>query len=329
MVRDLAVGVDLGATKMRACVGDGSGRLLRKVSRPVPHTEDPERFMDELIALVRSLLRGKFGVGRIRSVGVCAAGPLDIGRGETSPVNLQLKHLPLRKRLSDTLDRTVILLNDAQAGVLGEHLRGAGRGQGDHVYVTLSTGVGGGAVVDGRLLVGSDGNAVAAGHQVVDGEERLTCGCGRRGHWEAYCSGTNLPNFARLLAETLSPEKRPVVSGVPGRAMQEDFSAKSVFRAAESGDGLARLVVDRVGRLNAIGISNLAALFDPSLVTLGGALALENRPMVLEPILRYLGDFLPGRPPKVVVTPLGDDAGLIGALAAGANPDLVPRAVVD
>jgi len=207
----------------------------------------------------------------------------------------------------------VYILNDCVTAVVGEHHFGIGKNIDNLVYITLSTGIGGGVYVDSHLLIGKDGNAHEIGHIVIDYEGRLVCGCGKRGHWEAYCSGKNIPNFVRLLLRDKAEkaEKSPLFK----LANEGTLTAKDVFDAAKRGDSFAREVVKEIGRLNAIGFANVTNVYDPELITVGGSVALNNPKLVLEPIKRYINEYVINRPPRIEITPLGGDIVLLGALA--------------
>ena len=168
----------------------------------MPRPAKVDAYVEELVSRVMEATKLVPPGAEISGIGVASIGPLDLKRGGiASPANLPYRFIPLVKPLEEASGSKVALMNDANAAVLGERRFGAGKEHPDLVFITLSTGIGGGAIVDGHLLIGKDGNAAEIGHMVVDSEERLTCGCGRRGHWEAYCSGRNLPNLAALLAE--------------------------------------------------------------------------------------------------------------------------------
>jgi glucokinase len=176
----------------------------------------------------------------------------------------------------------------------------------------LGTGIGGGAYVDGCLLWGKDGNAVEIGHLTVDPDGRLECGCGRRGHWEAYCSGTGLP---RLVGWRLKRGEGKDSS--LRRRWEEDrqgLRAEHLFEAAGRGDAFALRVLEEVGRLNGIGFTDLVEAYDPSLITVGGSVALRNGRWILPPVRRWVRERSYNRPPLLRLTPLGERAGLYGAV---------------
>lgn len=306
----ILAGVDLGASNLRVVLSDG--RRLLGERRERTRLEDPLSPSRQVASLLRTLLSGREGV--LEGIGLASVGPLDLKRGEVrnSP-NLPFRRLPLVRPLEEEFGVPVLLINDCSAAALGEREFGAGRGVKDLVYVGMGTGIGGGACVDGHLLWGKEGNAVEVGHLTVDSEGRLECGCGRRGHWEAYCSGRGLPRLVALHLE----EGRGKGSMLRGKweADPSSLTAQDLFNAARKGDSFALEVLEEVGRLNGLGFTALVQAYDPSLLTVGGSVALRNARWILPPVRRWLRGEAFNRPPRLRLTPLGERAGLYGALA--------------
>lgn len=308
----LGVAVDIGATRVRVCVGDAAGELLWRKAADMPTPSRVDDYVASLVSRVREGFDHAPSGSSIEGIGVASIGPLSLRRGGmTSPANLPYDFVPIVKPLEDSFDKKTFLMNDARAGALGEKNFGAGRGLDNLVYITISTGIGGGAIVDGHLLLGKDGNAGEIGHVIVDPGGKLVCGCGKRGHWEAYCSGKNLPNLATLLAK-----EKPGGANEAGLLEQAPaLASASIFGAAARGEPFALRVVKEVGRLNTIGVAAVADAYDPTLITIGGGVALNNTRMILGPIRRLLPKHAINQVPEIRVTPLGDDAGLLGALS--------------
>ena len=319
MSEGLALGIDIGATRIRACIGDGGGRILRRAAAEIGVCKKVEDYLDGLIEVASDALGGRVAAGRIERVGVGSVGPMDLRHGGIRPVNLPYDFLPVVDTLKDVFGKDVVMVNDATAGALAERIYGAGKHHPNLVYITMSTGIGGGAMVDGRLLLGKDGNAVEAGHLTVDSQFRLACGCGKRGHWEGYCSGKNIPQFAQLIIDNLSLNEKRAFSHSRLLAEEARMTAKEIFQEASNGDSLALRVIDEVGELNSIGISDLVNLFDPSLITVGGSVALNNPTQIVGAVKRHLLHHAMNRLPKIRVTPLGEDIVLLGAVAVALN----------
>jgi len=325
MEEKFGVAIDLGATRVRACLGTRTGGILRRETRRMVVSEDVGEYLAQLSATVGEVTKG---VPRDRIQGVCLAspGPLDLKRGQIAhTANLPYRNVPVIASLRESLGFEAHLVNDANAAALGEKEWGAGKGRSNTFYLTISTGIGGGAIVDGRLLLGKEGNAAEVGHITIDSLGRLICGCGKRGHWEAYCSGTGIPAFTRLVWGELGEAGRSPLSGSKLATKMESASAADVYGAADEGDPFALRVVDEVGRLDAIGVANIADAYDPELVTIGGGVALNNPERVLSPIRKMVGDYAINTVPAVMITPLGDDAGLLGALSVSFDPSLISR----
>jgi glucokinase len=232
------------------------------------------------------------------------------------PPNLPFDRVPLTKPVTEELGLPSCLINDCAGAALGERAFGAAKGLDNFVYITISTGIGAGVIENGTLLLGKDGNGHEVGHFVIDCEGRLICGCGRRGHWEAYCSGRNIPNYVRLRLENV-PEKT-VKESMLFRRVEGDLSrlvAADLFTAAKQGDNLSLELVNDIGVLNAMGFASVINAYDPSLIIVGGTVILKNRKMVLSPIKKHVGSYAINRVPKIMVTPLGDDVVLHGAIA--------------
>ncbi|MEM4904871.1 MAG: ROK family protein [Nitrososphaerota archaeon] len=313
---ELVVGVDLGATRIRAALGSIRSGILRKIEEKTVRVESPEAVIQQFIRLIERVSADD--LKSVRAIGIGSIGPLDFRKGIIlSPPNVPFKNVPISEALRDKFKIPVYLLNDCTAAVLGEWIFGAGKGLKNLAYITLSSGIGGGAIVDGALLLGKDGNAAEIGHMVIDLEGRLACNCGGRGHWEAYCSGAGIPRFVKYLVES-----RP--SNFHGSAIEElvvkgALTPKSLFDLARSGDEKALEIVGEIGRLNAIGFANINTLYDPELITVGGSIALNNRELVLEPIIANIGNYTVNRTPEIKITPLGDDVVLYGAIAMASN----------
>ena len=309
--------VDLGGTRIRLALSDKDGSLIGKVRERVDKSSE-EAIVKQIISIICSLCReNEIDLADLEGVGIASAGPLDLKKGALiKPTNLPFEYVPLTKPISKELELPTYLVNDCTAAVLGESTFGAGKGLDNIVYVTIGTGIGGGAIVDECLLLGKDGNAVEIGHLTVDFEGRLKCSCGKKGHWEAYCSGRNIPNFVRMRLEEIDEailEKSLIYARVKGDLSK--LTSEILFDAAKEGDKLSLRLVEEIGVLNAIGFANVINAFDPSLITVGGTVTLENKKLILSPIRKYVKDYVVNRVPKIMATPLGEDVGIFGAVA--------------
>lgn len=313
-------GVDLGATNVRAVVADADGEVLGSDRRRAPHGPTgltvTEAVLDTLKAACEAASVDPTGIA---AVGIAAAGRLDLAEGLIEPTNIPVDRIPLTGPVSNLVDTEEVYLHkDVAAGVIGERFHSK-RNPDDMVYITISSGIGAGITVDGSVLSGWDGNAGEVGHLTVDPEGRRTCGCGCDGHWEAYCSGANIPAYARLLwRDAGRPETTlPIES--------EGFDAPDVFAHADR-DAFASDVVSRLAEWNALGVTNVVHAYAPLVVSIGGAVALNNESLVVDPIRERLDELVMVNVPEVRLTTLGDDVVVRGALASAltggtGNPD--------
>ncbi|MEV0350389.1 ROK family protein [Nonomuraea sp. NPDC050680] len=290
--------IDIGGTKLAAALVDETGSMLRSATRPTPRTE----VMVALAALIEEVTGGGPAP---EAVGIGCAGPLDLAAGTVSPVNMpSWRGFPLRDEVSALTGLPTMLAGDAQCMALGEHWLGAGRGSSSLLGIVVSTGIGGGLVIDGVPLLGPNGNAGHVGHMTIDpyGER---CECGGRGCVEHYSSGPNLARWA--LANGWTPG-RP--DGLDGAA-----DARALARDAAGGDPVAVAAFERGARALAGMIASTAAAVELTKVVIGGGVSAAG-PVLFDPLARALDDvaglaFV--RAVKVEPTTLGVRAGLAGA----------------
>lgn len=315
--RKYIIGVDLGGTWVRAALSDEKGKIMEKVQEKVDVSSE-KAISNQIVKIVRILCnRSGVNVTSLEGIGIASAGPLNIKEGALiNPTNLPFDYVPLTRPISEQLNVPTFLINDCAAAVLGERIFGAGKELDNLVYITMGTGIGGGAIVDGHLLLGKDGNAVEIGHITIDYEGRLECGCGKRGHWEAYCSGRNIPNYVRMRLEEIDEElKRQSLLFKKIKGELSQLSSQDLFEAAKRGDKLSLQLVEEIGVLNAIGFANVINAYDPSLITVGGTVALKNEELILPLIRKYVKNYAVNRLPKIIVTPLGENIGIYGGIS--------------
>ena len=303
------IGLDIGGTKISGGVIDGKGVILSQGRRDTPAL-DPAAIIAEAASLTRELSSQH----QIDAVGVACAAFIDRS-GSTvyfSP-NLAWRDEPLKARLESALELPVTIENDANAAAWGEFRFGAAADAGNMVMVTVGTGIGGGVVVDGVLMRGAFGVAAELGHmRVVPGGIR--CGCGNRGCWEMYASGTALVREAQELVVSGSPlaaRLGELCAGDPARLRGPD-----VTRAAAEGDPAAIELLGDLGVWIGEGLASVAAILDPELVVLGGGVS-EAGALLIDPALAAFRRNLTGRghrpEARFALASLGNDAGMIGA----------------
>lgn len=304
----LAIGVDIGGTKVAAGVVDEEGGVRALVRRPTPG--DVAGTEDAIAGCVEELA-DRYDV---MAVGIGAAGWIANDRATVlfSP-HLAWRDEPLRESLIGRIGLPVTVENDANAAAWAEYRFGAARGERVVCCVTLGTGIGGGLVVSGTLYRGAFGVAGEWGHMTVVPEGRR-CACGNRGCWEMYASGTALARDARELAE-VSPVSAhrllQIAGGKPAALTGTDVTA-----AAREGDPAAVEIFTAMGRWLGQGIASLAAVLDPSVVVIGGGVS-EAGDLLLRPAQEAFAANLTGRgfrpAAPIRIAALGPDAGLVGA----------------
>jgi len=305
-------GVDLGATHIRAVIGDADGTLLGSFKRDTPRGPTGIAVTEAVLAALRGACEQADVVPEeITAAGIGSFGPLDLADGAVdNPANLPdtIDRIPLTGPVENLFDTdSVYLHNDANAGLIGERYY-ADRNPDDMVYLTISSGIGAGVAVDGNVLRGWDGNAGEVGHLTIDPHGFMTCGCGHDGHWEAYCSGENIPQYATQLHR-----EDPVETALPIET--EGFDAADVFEYAGE-DEFATHVLDQISHWNTIGIANIVHAFAPLVISVGGAVAINNPDQVLDPIRERLDEMVMANIPEIQLTTHGDDVVVRGALAS-------------
>lgn len=296
MTGPLALGIDIGGTRLRAALVDRAGVLHARREVMTAAREGPTAIVAQITALAGEVLEG---VARadLAGAGVCCPGPIDTEHGIALgiPTLTGFADVPIAAMIEDALGVPLALENDGIAAAHGEWRFGAGKGRANLVYVTVSTGIGGGVVLDGRLVHGRKGMAGHVGHMIVvkDGE---LCSCGARGCWEAYGSGTA---FSRRIEMRRGPE-----------------GPAEVFAAARAGDQEALALVSEEAEWLAVGITGLLHLYSPEMVVLGGGVA-NGLDLMLPTIrTRVDRDAMPAFLDACIVPAgLGENAGLVGAAA--------------
>ena len=309
-----ALAVDLGGTKLLVGIVDQRGGVLAQERIATPQ-DGPESVARAIRGLAQGLRRSLSpGTAPLAGVGVAVAGPTDHGRGVVyDPPNIKGwgSETPFGPLLASELNETVHLENDANAAALGEVWVGAGRGVRDLVYITVSTGIGGGLVFGGRLYRGATGTAGEVGHMIVDPDGPL-CHCGNRGCLEVLASGTAI---ARQAQEAVARGDRTALQRFAGRP--EDITAGTVAEAAQAGDALSVDLYRRAGARIGLVLSNFMALLNPAMIIVGGGVS-KTGDLLFRPLREAIGARVyprPSRIVKLVPAALGDDAGIIGAAA--------------
>ena len=294
MSNSLTLGIDLGGTQLRAAIIDARGQILRRAALATDVAGGPNAVVAQMVKLSSDVSDGFHN--QITGAGVSSPGPLDLENGRTSdlPTLPGWLDFPLRQTLADKLSLSVVLENDGVAAANGEWKFGAGRGLNNIVYVTISTGIGGGVVVDGHLMHGRLGMAGHVGHMMIDPNGPI-CGCGGRGCFEALAAG-------------------PAFSANACRAGFTD--GKSAVEAARKGDVKAKSLVDKEAEWLGYGFASLLHLYSPEKLIVGGGMS-AALDLMMDGIKNQIALYaMPAfRNAEIVPAALGDNAGLVGAAA--------------
>jgi len=300
-----ALAVDIGGTKLAAGLVEPAGRVITWAQVPTPAGLDAEQLWRTLDALITDVLeQANVNAADLAGCGCGCGGPMEWPAGVVSPLNIPgWRGFPLRSRLIERLGGiTDRVHNDAICMVAAEHWRGAGRGRDNVLGMVVSTGVGGGLVLDGRLVEGASGNAGHIGHVVVDPDAGPPYGCGGRGCAEAIARGPALVKWAQ--AEGWRPD-------------QKDATAKDLAADGALGHPIGLAAMRRAGRALGIAIASATSLCDLEVVSVGGGLS-QAGPLLFDPLeeaLRVHARLAFTRQVRVVPAALGHSAGLVGAAA--------------
>lgn len=299
------VAIDIGGTHIRVAVFEPNS------TTPIAHQRTRSLAREPgVYERLEKAIETVWPQGNVGAIGIASPGPLDPHTGTIldTPNIPQWQNFPLTARLSEHFKVPAYLDNDANMAGLAEWQFGAGKGHENLVYLTISTGIGGGVITQGCLLQGFHGLGAELGHMTIDPDGPL-CGCGHRGHIESFSSG---PSIARYVAEQIAAGQKSSLASDP------NLGAVQIADAARSGDALAIAAFERAGYYLGIAVANYLAIFDPSILIFGGGVS-QVGGLLFKPFEESLRKhtFHPHYLDGLVITKaaLGDDAGLLGALA--------------
>lgn len=307
-MENLYIGVDLGGTKIYTAISDIHGNILSELIVPTEADKGYEQIVDKIKNGIREVMSSvdKF---KIKAIGLGSPGPLDIENGIIAePVNLPFYNFPIVDELIREFGIKTYLDNDANAATLAEYMFGAGKGSKNMLYVTVSTGVGGGAILNGKIYRGSTSNALEVGHTTINLSGRR-CGCGNNGCVEAMSSGTAIKKMAKDALDSRIETSLRQYDG--------EVSSKEVFVEASKGDKVSIEIVESALSYLGAGIANYANIFDPDIIVIGGGISgagdivfeiidREMKKRCLGPIYRHC---------RVLKSNLAERTGVLGAVA--------------
>jgi glucokinase len=311
MNNKLILALDFGGTKLAAATAKvGEPRFLAKASAFSPKQKSAKTDRDIILRLAADVLQGQ----KPNAIGVSFGGPVSTSRG----VVLLSHHVPgwedfpLKEWLFEHFGVPVLVENDANAAAFGEWRCGAGQGARYLLYVTVSTGIGGGILIDGEIYHGADNLAGEIGHMTIDPDGPI-CACGKRGCLEALASGPAIVRRARELLTAFPKEGSILQKYVATNS--EELSAKDISLAAQAGDPLARKALQEAGRALGFGLAQAISLLNPERVVLGGGV-IKSGEFFLRSVHEAARAYaMPGARVEIVLSELGDDAPLWGAVA--------------
>jgi len=309
------IAADIGGTNIRTARYTANGELLQRARHRTPTDSSGDAVIEQLADAIREVLPHHDGV---KAIAISAPGPIDpftgiVFRAANVP---SWVNFPLKDKVESIFKLPVAVGNDANLAAMGEWKFGAGRGHNDLLFLTISTGIGGGAIVGGRLLVGAHGLAAELGHITISPDGPV-CGCGRRGHLEALASGPAIGRAARR--RLYAGAKSKVYDLVNGKI--EDVTAQHVGEAAALGDEFAINQLAEAGTYIGRALADFLHFSNPSIVIIGGGVAINVGDFLFEPMRRAMKERLMDEHYACEIVPaqLGDDVGLLGTLALAAE----------
>ena len=308
---------DLGGTKIATALVSPDGEIICQEHIPTLAEEGVDAVISRMLAAADSVIgRADLSRSSFTSIAVAAAGAIDSKKGiVTASPNLPGWHdIHLKEIVQRAIGLETFVINDASAAALGEHCFGAGKGVNNLIYVTVSTGIGAGIIVDGKLYSGVSGSAGEVGHMSID-VNGPRCNCGNFGCLEMLASGKAVAREAqRLIAQGAKTRIIQLAEGEP-----QNITAKIVAAAAQEGDSLASEIISRAATYLGVGLANLVNIFNPEMIIIGGGVA-KTGDMLLDTARKVVAERafqLPAQRVRIVPSQLGDNAAVIGAVAFG------------
>ena len=311
------IGIDLGGTNIAVGIVDDEHKIVVKKTTPTLAKRPAEEIVADMVRVcLEACAELKIDIKDIANIGIASPGIANPVNGCVEYANnLPFLRFPIVKLLADGLgiDRSVIkIANDANAAAWGEAVAGAAKGSANSIMVTLGTGVGGGIIINNKILVGFNSAAGEIGHIVIE-QDGAPCGCGRRGCWEAYSSATALIRMTKEAVEECKKTGR-----YTSMLKAERISGRTACDAMRAGDEVGTEVYNKYVKYLATGITNLVNIFQPEVISLGGGVSNEGQSLIdaITPLVRaeqYGGDVVALT--QLRIATLGNDAGIIGAAA--------------
>lgn len=299
-------GVDIGGTTIKMGLFQFNGEVIDKWEIKTRVENEGAAILPDIAASVKEKMeKYKLEKENVLGIGVGVPAPVSENGIVNGSANLGWKYKEVKHELEEYTDINVKVGNDANVAALGEMWKGGGLGNKNMVMVTLGTGVGGGIIIDGKILGGAHGAGGEIGHICVNYEEEEKCGCGNRGCLEQYASATGITRLANM---------RLKKDDNPSKLRETEVSAKTVFDAVKEGDALAIEVAEEFGKYLGYALANIAVLTDPSVIVIGGGVSKAGE-ILLTFVKKYFRQrvFFANESVKFALAQLGNDAGICGA----------------
>ena len=301
-------GVDIGGTTIKMSLFEMSGHMVDNWEIPTNTADNGSSILDDVAAVIEGrLVQDGISKESVEGIGIGVPGPVIQDSVVTGCVNIGWDRVDVAKELGAKTGLKVRVGNDANVAALGEMWQGGGKGYKNVVMITLGTGVGGGIIVDGHIVTGSNGAGGEIGHTFVEEDEEEICGCGKRGCLEQYASATGIVRLAR----------RALAAGGRESSLRgmEDLTAKDVVDAAKAGDEIGLEVMDKMGKVLGTALANVAGIIDPEVFVIGGGVS-KGGSIVTESIRKYYVEraFNACRNADFALAELGNDAGVYGCV---------------
>ncbi|MCM0650284.1 ROK family protein [Clostridium swellfunianum] len=309
MEKNFVIGIDLGGTKINGALADLKGNILGQHTIPTNASEGEQAVLGRIIDVIEKVMeKADKSIEEVKAIGIGSPGPLDAKAGViiTTP-NLPFRNFQLVKPIHEKFNVPTYLDNDANVAAIGEFMLGAGKGTTNMVYITVSTGIGGGAILNGKVYRGNTSNALEVGHTTVlpDGPR---CNCGNYGCVEAIASGTAI---ARQAKEAIEAGLNTSLS------LYDKVTSYEVYKAAQDGDKVAKELLERSFTYLGIAVANIITSFDPEMFVIGGGVSQMGSVLFdkVQEIVNKRCFKAMSENCKIVPAGLGTDAGVVGAVA--------------
>lgn len=306
-MKEYILGVDIGGTTIKLGLFKTEGKLLEKWEIETRKEDQGKYILKDIVETLENKLNEKnISKDSVLGIGIGVPGPVKDDGTVLRCVNLGWEVFNIVEEVSKLIKLPIKAGNDANVAALGEIWQGGGKGYKNAVMVTLGTGVGGGIVIDGKIISGSNGAGGEIGHIKVSDNETENCGCGNKGCLEQYASATGIVNLAN---------KALRITKIESKLKEfENLSAKDIFDSAEAGDELALTLVDDFSNNLGKALANISCVIDPEIFVIGGGVS-KNGDVLIDNIFKHFKEnaFHASRNTKFKLAKLGNDAGIYGA----------------